>query len=373
MNVLLQVVLAAYVWWSLGVVNRMSHVLGFTRPSLASRMLMMAASAVVLLVVHECGHCLAGRAVGWRFLRLRIGPLGLVREAKGLRIRWIRWDLGGGATFAPTSMDGFATADLIFTAAGPLASLLGMLVFEWLAYVASTAYTFWLFSTMAQWAFLGVLSLLPAGSGLAMSDGYWLWELLRGGDQGERRQRYMLCNMAHGTAVRPRDWPGELMSPVLAGGGDRHEWYIAYVHLMDAGEPHAAFAWLLKALEKPQKSDPPEYALEAAYYLGVYRRDAKQAGKWLGSAGKDTPKWVRLRAQAAVALAWGEADRARKLVGDAERELGAAFPCGSVECERARLRDLLDRLDAGTAAIQSPHATADVRVVPAGVDVCGPS
>jgi hypothetical protein len=257
---------------------------------------------------------------------------------------------GAGVVFAPVVPGGSRRDNAILVAGGPLGSVVFALVCAAIASQAHTATFLWFFGTMAQFSLLvGATQLLPAGDGLGVNDGHWLWALLRGGERAEQRQRYMLENTSSGTPLRARDWPRELIGPVLESGApcaDRHYCFLAYKHLMDSGRPDAALPWLVGFLAKPGKSDPPEYALEAAFYLGVHRPDPALAAKWLAFAGTDEEIWIRLRAQAAVALAGGRSDDARRLALEALAQLDTARPCGETGYQRDRLDDVLRHLDA---------------------------
>jgi hypothetical protein len=355
------ILVAIYMLGSGSLLNSMGTARGIPNPSFLARQLLLVVSIVMLVSSHEAGHWIAGRAVGWRGLRFRIGPLALVRSSTGWRIRWIKWDLGGGVTFTPLTFAEFRTSDAIFTAGGPLASLLFAAAFAGIAWYAQNGIAFWLFGTMAQWSWLGALSLIPAGKGLVRSDGYWLWQLMRGGADLERRQRYMLANMSHGTALRPRDWPARLMEPLLKGplpSEDRHDGYLAYVHLMDSDDPQAALPWLVGVLSGWRKTDPAEYSLEAAYHAGVHAQDAALAAKWLGCVGVDTDVWVRLRAEAAVAWAEGRSEDARRLSAQALSKLEDTPPSGHRAYETARLNDLLRNCAVGQAP--TPNALARI-------------
>jgi hypothetical protein len=345
MSLLAGALIAIYIFWSDAVLEAIGRAHAFATPPFPARQALLAIGAVMLVAAHESGHWVAGEAVGWRGLRFRIGPLGLERASNGWRIRWIKWDLGGGVVFAPHSLMGYRRADTIFTAGGPAASALFAAACCGVAWFATNRMVFWLFATMAQWSWLGVLSLVPLRKGLASSDGYWLWQLMRGGPDLDRRKRYMLANMSHGTDLRPSDWPRELMGPVIDDipGRDRHEDYLAYVHFMDLGDPDAAFLRLAAVLEKWQKSDPPEYALEAAYYAGVYSADSLLAARWLECAGNGADRWVRLRAEAAVALAEGRTGEARRLAEEALARLEDVPHSGYGDYEMARAIGVLHR------------------------------
>ncbi|HYW45140.1 MAG TPA: site-2 protease family protein [Bryobacteraceae bacterium] len=340
MTIFLSLVVAVYIHFSLHFLNRAADAAGFPKPSFVALQGLLAIAILALVTSHEAGHWIAGRAVGWRCLRLRMGPLALVRSGHGWKLRWTRWEVAGAVAFSPSGLEGYRKADAIFTAGGPLASIVFPLLCAGIAWQARSAAMFWLFGTLAQWSVMGALSLVPMGKGLLRSDGYWLWGLMRGGYEADRRLRYMLVNMSHGTPLRPRDWPWEAMRPVIDAGSscrDRHECYLAYKYLLDSGQTEAALPWLARLLEKWRKADPPEYALEAAFYLSVHAPDPDLAAKWLAAAGKDTEPWVRLRAQSAVAWASGRQDEARHLADRALAQLRRAAPCGAVEYEKARL------------------------------------
>ncbi len=345
MSLLAGALIAIYILWSDAVLAAIGSAYGFRNPPFLGREALLAMGAVMMVTAHEAGHWVAGQAVGWRGLRFRIGPLGLERASNGWKIRSIKWDLGGGVVFAPLSLTGYRRADAIFTAGGPLASALFAAACCGVAWFATNGIVFWLFATMAQWSWLGILSLVPLRKGLASSDGYWLWQLMRGGPDLDRRKRYMLANLSHGTDLRPSDWPPELMGPVIedVSCGDRHEDYLAYVYFMDLGDPDAAFLRLAAVLEKWHKTDPPEYALEAAYFAGVYSEDAHLAARWLECAGKGADRCVRLRAEAAVALAEGRAGDARRLAEEALARLEDTPHSGHGDYEIARAIGVLHR------------------------------
>lgn len=92
--------------------------------------------------------------------------------------------------------------------------------------------------------------------------------------------------------------------------------------------------------------DPPEYALEAAYFYAFDRNDASVARWWLLAVEtKKIEPWVRLRAQAAIELAVGYLGRARLLIDEALAALRTEPACGDYQYEIDRLKDLEKSLD----------------------------
>src|SRR5438874_2204220 len=72
------------------------------------------------LLVHEAGHLLAGRIVGWRCVRFRIGCCELVRKAAGWKLHWTRRGFSGGVVCVPSASVGFRQSNAFYTAGGPL-------------------------------------------------------------------------------------------------------------------------------------------------------------------------------------------------------------------------------------------------------------
>lgn len=321
--------------------------------------LQLAGVAVFSLLVHETGHWLAGRAVGWRCLTFRIGPFKLVHLAAGWRIKWNKLDFGGGVACYPPSFDGFAKSITWFTAGGPLASILQGVLFGFAAWSAHSLALFWIFAFASHFGFgFAVVSLVPMKFGFQLSDGAKLVGIFRGGKPVEELRRMYLINISYGTALRPRDWAPEIIQPVLESLApcSRHDRYLAYIHLLDSEGAEAAYPWLALFAPGWSKADPYEYAVEATYYLGVFDRDPAGAALWLARAMKDktiSPADRRL-AEAAVACAAGRTDEAERLARAALTKLDEELSSGLVEYRRARLNYLLEHIVAEPAPVVQP-------------------
>jgi hypothetical protein len=184
---------------------------------------------------------------------------------------------------------------------------------------------------------VGLVGLLPMRRGAARSDGFLLWELIRGGATVDELQRSLLVASSHATPLRMREWPHDLILRLQPTGYDA---YLAYLHFLDRGEPQAAGRFLERLMEGWTRACPPEYALEAAWFLAVHGQDPAAARQWLAFEGRDAEPWVRLRAQAAVEWASGRPEVARRLVDEALSQLRAAAACGAHEYEIDRLDEL---------------------------------
>ena len=86
-------------------------------------------SLFLLISIHEFGHLAAGRAVGFHFKAIRIGPLQFMRSAQGLKLTFQRLsDLSGFAAIRIDKIQRLARRYAIFIAGGPLANLLSALL-----------------------------------------------------------------------------------------------------------------------------------------------------------------------------------------------------------------------------------------------------
>jgi hypothetical protein len=187
---------------------------------------------------------------------------------------------------------------------------------------------------------------LPMRRGAARSDGYLLWDLIRGGTAVDDLQRNLLVASSHATPLRMRDWPHDLVRRLAEVPADpqasRYNDYLAYVHFLDRDERQTAGRYLDRLLSDWTCDDPPEYALEAAYFHAFRSDDPIAARHWLDLERRDAEPWVRLRAQAAVERAAGDPERASSLVTEALAMLRAEPACGAHQYEVDRLHALLE-------------------------------
>jgi hypothetical protein len=317
-------------------------------------------ATLVSLVIHEAGHWAAGTAVGWRCLSIQIGPYQFVQRAVGWQVQRTAWSSGGAVAAIPASYEDFRKCAACLTAGGPVASILQVVFFALAASMAESAEWFWSLANAAALGFMAVvLSLLPLRGGFGSSDGIKLWQLLLGGLAVEESKRRYLVNVSVGTPQRPRDWPIELIGPVLDGRVpcSRHNQYLAYIHLLDSGKPEAASPWLVHYAAEWSKADPYDYAIEAAYYLGIYERNGTGAALWLGRALKDKSISTadRLRGEAATAWAAGRTAEAERLARAALAKLDEELPSGWVEYQRTLLNHLLQLVATSQNVIAAMH------------------
>jgi hypothetical protein len=322
----------------------------FERPPMLGSFEVLALTFPLVTMIHELGHYAAGVATRQCCRRFVIGPVELARGERRWTIRLVRIRHAGLVDLVPSTYAGFRLQRAICAAGGPLASLLAGLFFTILSLHAETATLFWIWSLGAQWAVVGVLNLVPLRFATARSDGSKLWEAIRGGAVVDEIQREILTQSSHATRLRLTDWPHDAVCRLAERTSDRYASYLAYVHSVDRGDVQAASQYLDRLAAGWTASDPPEYALEAAYFSAFYRNDSSAARKWLAVEPRDAEPWVRLRARAALERADGNPEGARLLIEEGLGAVQQAPACGAYQYE-------IDRLE---ALLQAPGVTAPV-------------
>jgi hypothetical protein len=220
------------------------------------------------------------------------------------------------------------------------------LVFFSLSLIVPTPSIFWALSFSLQWALVfGLLNLVPLRLNNANSDGYKISQAIRGGPALDWVIRDLLIASSHATPLPPRDWPYDVILRLADAGADpqtrRYNCYIAYVHFLDRGDIRTAGQYLDRLTADWNAADPPEYALEAAYFHAFHGRGPAVAEKYLALATKDAEPWVRLRAQAAIDRASNNPKEAHESIDKALASLHAAPLCGAHQYEIDRLQELL--------------------------------
>jgi hypothetical protein len=186
------------------------------------RILLGLLAAWIAVVVHECGHLVAGLSAGWRFSLLVIGPLRLGRGPDGLvRVGWNRdiAMIGGAGGATPTHTTHLREAMAVNAAGGPLASLLLALaahlelVGPYVAHGALAIFCGWLRLISGG---IGVINLVPMANGPFVTDGLRLLRVLGHGPHGAREIALLTLSALEERGVPPRDWDAALIERGLA-------------------------------------------------------------------------------------------------------------------------------------------------------------
>jgi hypothetical protein len=307
--------------------------------------LILPASFFVSVLVHEGGHWLGGLAMKQQCIRIVVWPLEWNQEDGHWRFQRVRGLRFGLAELVPSSFDSLALQRIVVALAGPLASLCGGALLMAASLTAAEPVFFAFCSATALSMLLGVLEMVPFRAGNTRSDGYRLFEAIRGGSRLDLVHRDTFAMASHYTAVRPRDWPRAVILRLLVTERDPayREFipYLAYVHFLDAGDPEAAGPYLLRVLATWSADAPPEHAFEAAYFFARHEHNLQAAQSWLSRESRNAEPWVRQRAEAAVSLAAGRESEAHLQIQDALKALDTAPSCGAYAYETDLLRELV--------------------------------
>jgi hypothetical protein len=334
-----QFLAAIYLVGGLEFLDHIGAERGFDPLSGVAALFFLAAGVPIYIAAHEGGHRIAGAAMGWRCIRFGFGPFEFFRKDKGWKRERVKMLWGAFVRQVPPSFTHFRGEKATTLLSGPVSSLFFGLLFISIAMASSTSTTFALFGRLGLLSFLGFLELIPYEKNGIGSDGYRLWQVLRGGEAIDDMFRDSVAEASNFTPLRFREWPRE---PILrlAKQDDPYNIYLAYLHTLDAGDTQAAAGYMRRFIAYLPGNLGPHFGCEAAYWLAMYGDDAEAARTWMEFAGQDVDAEVRLRATAAVAWAEGQPDRAESLANESLAQIETP-PSGSAAFEIEQLTHLL--------------------------------
>lgn len=380
---------------SLGVQQKQNDL--FT---LVALFVMICLSEWLVTLVHEGGHFLMDCLLGFEFQFLQVGPLKIVRARDGIRLRLDVSRGAGGATAAyPLSDRSLRLRWVLVVAAGPLASvLLGIiswrLLVNYLApcqtggapsdtYLSSftgnadplclaiaisggsalNPFVIGLLMLLVWGAIIGGLFnlLLPYSGVHGVGDGLRLLRLLMGGKSAERDLIALQLAGYAAFAVRPREWPAQLVLRRVALAETQRDQYVAALFAYNWALDSSYIERAGKFLDQLQVTAPAGaprastiLALESAYFEARHRANSMSAREWLrrGSKREDSQESqaapiLRPRAQAALLLLEGRCQEAAARANEALDALGqrlladATLPEQWMQEEEEQLRQML--------------------------------
>jgi hypothetical protein len=349
---------------------------------------LLAIQLLVLLLgtaVHELGHALAARAVGFDVAGVRVGPFVALATPRGWRVRLV-WEtaFGGELLSCPAQPDGLRLRHTAMIAAGPAAHLL-LAATALVAAVVSGALVLW-FAT-ATLGLAALVNLVPSrpGRSVRWTDGRWLVAWLGQPERATQRVALGVLQRA-ASSVRPRDWDDRWAR--LAASGPRQPadpaqvagCLLAYAHALDRGETDRAGSLLTRAFAARHLLPPgaqASLALQSAFFIANFRGNAPLATRLLETV-LARPERARAldveRARAALHLAAGRRDDAAAACDRALAALESTWhqPAGLVTQDRELLEVMRDQARP-TSADQMGHILWSGGFVPIGQGRLGPS
>ncbi len=362
------------IWW-----GTWCHAKGIPRPhvSAASGFLWLTLIGLVIALVHELGHTLAGKAAGMRLRSFVVGPFqvvlheGIWRASFNLK----RIFSAGGATGMVPSRADFPAASMVrMVAAGPLVNLGTGLAALWIAYAkpgnapiqaAGLLALFGAFSLVAC-----VYNLIPLGSKTGYSDGAKLYQLLNGGPWGDFHRTVAMAGAGLVTELRPRDYDIGVIERAATGIARGREGLLlrlfAYNCHLDRSEIDAAAHELREAAriyEESASAVPAEFLTLFVFGYACIVRDAASARMWWDRMEARKPTRLNVdywRAKSALSWIEGnleEANQAWDKAADAALKLPRA---GAYEFDRDLCGLLLAEIEESARQQAAPVAVAAV-------------
>lgn len=320
----------------------------------------LVAIILLVLIVHEVGHVLAGLWVGFEFRMITVGPFMLQKEGNKTRFRWnTRLNAAGGlALCLPKTEQNLKNNFIKFVAGGPIASLLFALLCLAIYYNGQTrsAQNFWLLSgTMSTMIFF--TTIIPMRSKGFFSDGARILNLMKGGEDATIDLVILTTTIASSSGIRPRDLNVAPIQQIL--NSEYPHPFIPYLHIymynhwLDQQKSDKALAYLSAALEGIHNIPVGYQAmlwLDWAFHQAYYIQDISEAKKALAKAKISAviPPHSVHKSKAAIYWAEGQHPAALQEANAALKALNQSTDKGSAIAEEEFLRSFINSLKQAT-------------------------
>lgn len=278
-----------------------------------------------VLLVHELGHVLGCRLVGFRVVEVAVAPVIVRFRGRARRVRLVSTLLRGWVRSDPGRPEALRWRDSVMALCGPAANLVVAVALALVAVIdASLHHHRTLFDGVIGLhavlnALAGLMALTPhrMWAGGWRSDGMWVWLWLRQPERAAAALARGTLSIAAEAGIRPRDWDGRWRS-LAAGRRDRKPHgdliggnLLAYAWALDRGDleraaVHLEFAFKWRRLAGRRLRQA--IAIEMAYCTAKHGADAAAAERLLDAeVQRPFDGLVRdaARARAAAALANG--------------------------------------------------------------------
>jgi peptidase M50-like protein len=299
-----------------------------------------------VLLVHELGHVVGCRLVGFRVVELAVAPVAVRFDGRAMRMRLVSTVLRGWVRSDPVRPEALRWRDCVMAMCGPGANLVVAVTLALVAVMdASLHHHRTLFDGVIGLngvlnALAGLMALTPhrMWAGGWRSDGMWVWLWLRHPERAAAALARGTLSIAAEAGIRPRDWDARWLS-LAAGSRDRKPDgdllggnLLAYAWALDRGDLERAASHLKLAFSRRRlggRRMRQAIAIEMAYFTARHGADPAAAERLLDAEVRkpfDGLMRDATRARAAAALAAG---RTREALDLCERVLPDLPPDGN--------------------------------------------
>jgi hypothetical protein len=279
----------------------------------------------LMIAVHESGHVLGGRLVGFRFQSIRVGPVMVDRPFRLSLYAGPGALINGVAVTLPVTTDRLARRAIGMVLAGPAANLVSGLVLLLLPVHKGLFAGLFITFSLAN----GFSDLLPFEGRLGVSDGRRLGMLLRGGERGERWLAVMKLSAELAAGASPAAVSPDFLAKAIAVRDDSADTVSGYAF---------AFTAALYQHDIARAGQLLEVCLAYAGFAGAAMREAlvsdtavftakrlqrpDLARLWLADLPSNAQRpWLRSRVEVAILGAEGDRAGALRKLDDLEASL----------------------------------------------------
>lgn len=276
---------------------------------------------VAAVVVHELGHFVAGRLMGFSLQFLQVGPLSIGYDHGNLRIQYRpNWGVAGLTAMHVSKILRLRRKLLVYVAAGPITNLLFVLVGWGLTqnFAADFNIFFWSaiqpFSAACLLAFLASVIPYRSANGF-FSDGARLRMLLRPDVETKRWYAIIGVGVQRRYGRRPREWNRRWLALASSGEGPSVVAlvgkFLSYAAANDRKDEAGAGQLLescLRDVGVARGAFRDSLIHEAAVFQAWFRNDAEKAQKWFARIQKPGQLAPLQRTRGTVALRFAQGD-----------------------------------------------------------------
>ena len=213
----------------------------------------------VVIAIHEIGHFVAGRIVGFEMGAFSVGAFVFTKSGKNWVFRFDRRKWVGGFYTPLNGITRFNTTRCAWmVGGGPLASiLLAVLCGEIFARCGS-GYWAWIGTLCWTSLFILIIAAVPFSAGLNKSDSARLWQLIRHPQRARSWMALLAIQAQDAGGLRPREWNLQQFEEMLLVDSSAREYLycqlMAFYRRLDEGSDAVALAHLENALARSAQS-----------------------------------------------------------------------------------------------------------------------